>query len=215
LTGGLNGNSLIPTNKPEIFRCLLSHDYFNKDIVFGIQPQFDKIETKTIFGLLFPEFLEKIKEVNISKTDFEKVKTFGDEEIRKSLLKILTENSNLESYVNGSLSYQSKKPNTVSEISDFEFQANIGNTRFEICIPIKSFQEFKTKSFTSVPVDYWKQIIRPFCYFNNCIVIFLTVMKVSVPFQNELELFTEKFNLPFFILQDEELVKLFKFYSII
>lgn len=211
----LKGNSLIPTNKPEIFRCLLGHDYFNKDVEFGIQPKFDKIETKAIFSLLFPDFLEKSNEVKISETDFENVKKFGDKEIREHLLKILKENSNLESYVKSSLSYQSKKPNMVSEISDFEFQANIGDTQFEICIPIKSFQEFKSKSFTSVPVDYWKQIIRPFCYFNNCIVIFLTVMKVSLPFQNELTLFTEKFNLPFFILQDEELVRLFKFYNII
>jgi len=215
LVDELKRNSPIPINKPEIFRCLLGHDYVNKNVEFGIQPKFVKIETKTIFSILFPDFLEKCSELSFSKTDLEKVKKFGDKEIREHLLKILKEKSKLEDYVKSSLSYQSKKPNTVSEISDFEFQINIGNTQFEICIPIKSFQEFKSKNFDSVPVDYWKQIIRPFCYFNNCIVIFLTVMKVSLPFQNELKLFTEKFNLPFFILQDEELVKLFKHYNII
>lgn len=215
LINELKINSPNPTNKPEIFRCILNHDYSKKKIELGIQPKFDKIKPELIFSILFPDFLEQSGKISISEFDVKTVNGFGDTKIRERLLKILREKSKLEYYIKSNLSYQSKKPNTVSEISDFEFQVNIMDTQFEICIPIKSFQELKSKSFDSVPVDYWKQIIRPFCYFNNCIVIFLTVMKVSLPFQNELKLFTEKFNLPFFILQDEELVKLFKFYNII
>ncbi len=209
-------NALTDFNISEICRInILNKKEKFKSINLGLQPIFKKIDINEVYKILFPKFVGKFKEIQISEEDTAKMQKFKDEEIRLKFHTILSESS-LEDYIKANISAQKTKPHTVSEFSDFEFDIRINGDIHKICIPIKSYVEFSNARFKSVPVDYWKQIIRPFLYYpNTAIVIFLTVMKVSLPFQNEMDLFTKNFNAPIIVLQNEDLIKLFKCYNLL
>ena len=52
--------------------------------------------------------------------------------------------------------------------------------------------------------------MRPFAYFDNCVVIFVTAKKCSEPLMNEIKLMKEKFNWSIGVLEYESLAALLK-----
>ncbi len=213
-TNCFDPNIITGFNISEICRInILNKTEDIKNVDLNLQPIFDKINLEDVYKILFPKFVNEFKNIVITDNDIIKMQSFKDEDIRAKFHTILMESS-LEHHIKSTMGAQKTKPHTVSEISDFEFDIKINGDIHRICIPVKSYVEFKNASFKSVPVDFWKQIIRPFLYYpNTAIVIFLTVMKVSLPFHNEMDMFTKNFNTPIILLQAEDLVKLFKCYN--
>lgn len=106
------------------------------------------------------------------------------------------------------ISRESSKYHGVSEIADMELPLQLQPTKTHfLCMPFKSAREISS---SSVSVDYSYQIIRPFAYFENCIVVFVTAKKCSEPLMNEIKQMREKFNWSISVLENESLAALLK-----
>jgi hypothetical protein len=59
-------------------------------------------------------------------------------------------------------------------------------------------------------MPYTHQIFRPFAFFDNCIVVFVTAKKCSQPLMNMVKQMREKLNWPMGIIEHTELAALLK-----
>ena len=79
-------------------------------------------------------------------------------------------------------------------------------------MPFKSGKEIKTNT---VPVDIAYQIIRPFMYFPNCIVVFITAKPCSQHLLNYIKLAIATQGWAIEVIQNGELGRLLKINGII
>ena len=103
---------------------------------------------------------------------------------------------------------EARKPHGVSEIADMEIpiEFEAGKTYY-LCMPFISAREI---SQATVPIDYTHQVFRPFAFFDNCIVVFVTAKKCSQPLMNMVKQMREKFNWPIGIIEYTDLAALLK-----
>lgn len=102
---------------------------------------------------------------------------------------------------------EAEKPHTPAEIADMELPLMIDNELYYLCLPFKSGIEIRTDH---VPVAVSYQIIRPFMYFPNCVVVFITAKPCSQYLLNYIKAARATQGWAIEVIQHEELVKLLK-----
>lgn len=159
------------------------------------------IDPSSILSRFFSGY-DKIKQTKVSSDELEKLYKFDDGQLRQRL------GNSLKDIDPVIISRESTKYHGVSEIADMELPLRLyADKTHYLCMPFKSAREIST---TSVPVQYSYQIMRPFAYFENCVVIFVTAKKCSEPLMNEIKLMKEKFNWSIGVLENESLAALLK-----
>jgi hypothetical protein len=107
------------------------------------------------------------------------------------------------------LSRQLQKPHGALEISDLDLSFTEGDVRKFLCMPFKTGREI-TKS--SVAVEYFYQIIRPFAHFGSqCFVVFVTAKRCSQALETLIQQMS--IQLPSWridIIQEQQLIQLLK-----
>lgn len=161
----------------------------------------DSVNIRQILSRFFNGY-DRISQTKITSSEIEKLYTFDDEQLRH---KVGNSMRGIDPVI---VSRESSKYHGVSEIADMELplQLQPNKTHF-LCMPFKSAREISS---SSVSVDYSYQIIRPFAYFENCIVVFVTAKKCSEPLMNEIKQMKEKFNWSISVLENESLAALLK-----
>jgi len=102
---------------------------------------------------------------------------------------------------------EAEKPHTPAEIADIELPLMIGNELYYLCLAFKSGIEIRTDY---VPVDVSYQIIRPFMYFPNCVVVFITAKPCSQYLLNYIKVARATQGWAIEVIQHKELGKLLK-----
>lgn len=102
---------------------------------------------------------------------------------------------------------EAKKPHGSFEISDMEVIVKIDNRQLRLSIPVKTGLEIKTNK---VPESYLYQIIRPFLYFPNGVVVFITAKPCSQNLHNDLKLARDNQGFAVEVIEYEDLGKLLK-----
>jgi len=125
----------------------------------------------------------------------------NDDNLRKAVAQILRNVNLVEAQ------REAEKPHSPAEIADMEVKISIDNENFLLCLPFKSGVEIRTDT---VPVDIAYQIIRPFMYFPNCIVVFITAKPCSQYLMNYIKLASETQGWSIEVIQDKELGRLLK-----
>jgi len=102
---------------------------------------------------------------------------------------------------------EADKPHGSHEISDMELVVQHGNDVFRLSMPFKSGIEIHG---SSVPVSIAYQVIRPFLYFPNAIVVFMTAKPCSQHLHNYIKLANDVLGLCIEVIENDELAKLLK-----
>ncbi len=125
----------------------------------------------------------------------------NDNKLRNAIAQILRSVNPVEAQ------RESEKPHSPAEVADMEIKVNIDGEHYLLCLPFKSGAEIRTET---VPVDVAYQIIRPFMYFPNCIVVFITAKPCSQYLMNYIKLAGETQGWTIEVIQDKELCRLLK-----
>lgn len=144
----------------------------------------------------------RIPDVDLEPGDIEKLHRLDDESLRKKIATVLNG-------VNPVVAErEARKPHGPHEISDMELVVQHGDSHpRRMSIPLKSGVEIRTPT---VPVNIAYQIIRPFLYFPNSVVIFVTAKPCSQHLQNYIKLANDALGLAIEVIENEELAKLLK-----
>jgi hypothetical protein len=144
----------------------------------------------------------RIPDIDLEPGDIEKLHSFDDESLRKKIATVLNG-------VNPVVAErEAKKPHGPHEISDMELVVQHGDgSPYRMSIPLKSGVEIQKPT---VPVNVAYQIIRPFLYFPNGVVIFVTAKPCSQHLHNYIKLANDALGLAIEVIEDEELAKLLK-----
>jgi len=181
-----------------------------KNISIGVQPYIDKVNMNDVVNLFFPR-INEIQNISINEHDLSLLYSYYDDQIRQMLLQIILINPNLDSNTKRIAEIESKKSHSGYEISDMDIPINIGGKTHYVCFPIKSGQEIRTNT---VPISYLYQLTRPYLQYHSGSCIFMTAKPCSQPFRNQINLLTQR-NFPIYLLESENLCKLFKLYNLI
>ena len=102
---------------------------------------------------------------------------------------------------------EANKPHGSHEISDMELVVRHNGDAYRLSIPLKSGLEIRG---LSVPVSIAYQVIRPFLYFPNGIVVFVTAKPCSQHLHNYIKLAADVLGLCIEVIENDELAKLLK-----
>jgi hypothetical protein len=173
-------------------------EVFTLDLNYSASNSLDIDEVMTTYFSAY----RAISSCSVSQADLDTLFALDDNELRIRLGKSLI---NLDRVV---IEREARKPHGVSEIADMEIPLSLksGKTHY-LCMPFKSALEVRKEA---VSVDYSYQIIRPFTFFDNCVVVFVTAKKCSQPLMNSIKQMREKFNWQIGVLQHSELAALLK-----
>ena len=180
-----------------------------RDQVLRMMAAMDKEEKRIDTTVFLSETFRGYSE--ITNTDFgekERDTLWGmdDQDLRSAIAKILCGVNPVEAQ------REATKPHSPAEIADMEVRVQIQNERYLLCMPFKSGKEIKTNT---VPVDIAYQIIRPFMYFPNCIVVFITAKPCSQHLLNYIKLAIATQGWAIEVIQNGELGRLLKINGII
>jgi hypothetical protein len=143
----------------------------------------------------------QIPDVDLEQDEIEQLYSLGDGDLRKALAGILNG-------VNPVVAQrEADKPHGSHEISDMELVVQHDGDAYRMSIPLKSGMEIRTRT---VPVSIAYQIIRPFLYFPDSIVIFVTAKPCSQHLHNYIKLANDVLGLCIEVIENEELAKLLK-----
>lgn len=146
-----------------------------------------------------------IPQVDIGPDDLGRLYELNDQDLR---IRVGNSMINVDPVV---VQNEASKPHGAVEIADMEIPVQLHrNTTHYLCMPFKSAHEIRRKS---VPVDYFYQIVRPFAFFDNCIVVFISAKKCSQPLLNLIKQIREKHNWPIGIIENTQLAALLKLNS--
>lgn len=175
---------------------------FNDQIILDLDyPASNLIDLDEVMLTYFSAY-RAIPDFTVAELDLDKLSKLNDDELRIRVGKSMI---NIDRVV---VEREARKPHGVSEIADMEIPVKLqsGKTHY-LCMPFKSALEIRQ---AKVPVDYSYQILRPFTFFDNCIVVFISAKKCSQPLMNIIKQMREKFNWPIGVLQHSELAALLK-----
>lgn len=143
-----------------------------------------------------------IPQVDISPDDLNKLYELNDQDLRARVGNSLI---NVDSVV---VQNETSKPHGSAEITDMEIPIRVRpNTTHYLCMPFKSAREITQQS---VPVDYFYQVVRPFAFFDNCVVVFISARRCSQPLLNLVKQMREKYNWPIGVIENKQLAALLK-----
>ena len=143
-----------------------------------------------------------ITQVTIDQSDLDRLYKFNDQELRTRVGNTLI---NVDPVV---VQNEATKPHGSAEIADMEIPIRLRpNVTHYLCMPFKSALEITKQS---VPVNYFYQIARPFAFFDNCIVVFISAKKCSQPLLNLIKQMREKRNWPIGVIENTQLTALLK-----
>jgi len=164
-----------------------------------------RFESNVNLEVFFPSYFSAyraIPQVDISPGDLDRLYEFSDQDLR---IRVGNSMINVDPVV---VQNEASKPHGSAEIADMEIPIRLHpNTTHYLCMPFKSAREIRKQS---VPVDYFYQIVRPFAFFDNCIVIFISAKKCSQPLLNLIKQIREKHNWPIGVIENTQLAALFK-----
>jgi len=144
----------------------------------------------------------EIPNIDIGTSELTKLYEFDDQELRNRVGNSLI---NINPVI---INRETSKPHSSAEITDIEIPIQWTNNKIQyLCIPFKSAREITKKS---VPVKYFYQIARPFAFFNDPIVVFITAKKCSQPLQNLIKQMCDKYNWSISVIENKELASLLK-----
>lgn len=180
---------------------LRQHDYHSTlHLDIGYKSD-DQIDLDTLMPKYFNHY-QDIPQTQVGQEDINRLFTFDDGELRKRFGNSII---NVDQVV---VKREALKPHGVSEIADMELPLRLYPYRTHfLCIPFKSAAEIRTDT---VPISYAYQITRPFSYFDNCVVVFVTAKRCSQPLLNDIKQVREKHNWPIAVIQHNELAALLK-----
>ena len=171
-----------------------ANNLLNKKVI-EVVPKLDHFLQETFNGYI------EIVEQEINKKDIHRLLNYNDEELRSRLVSMLKG-------VNPIIARrESEKPHGPFEISDMEVVVIFNDEERRLCTPVKSGREITSKT---VPEYILYQIIRPFLYFPNGIVVFITAKPCSQNLHNDLKLARDNVGFAVEVIQHEELCKLLK-----
>jgi hypothetical protein len=161
----------------------------------------DQIDLDTFMPMYFSHY-QDIPKTQVEQEDMNRLFSFDDPELRKRFGNSIT---NIDQVV---VHREARKPHGVAEIADMELPIRLNpNRTYYLCIPFKSAAEIRTDT---VPISYAYQITRPFSFFDNCVVVFVTAKRCSQPLLNDIKQVREKHNWPIAVIEHNELAALLK-----
>jgi hypothetical protein len=178
---------------------LMARDQVLK-IMAVMESKDQQIDTAHFMQEVFQGY-KAIPTIDLSGEELGGLYTMNDGNLRQAISKILVGVNPVEAR------REAEKPHSPAEIADMELKVRVGQNRYLLCMPFKSGLEVKTET---VPVDIAYQIIRPFMYFPNCVVVFVTAKPCSQYLLNYLKLATETQGWAIEVIQGKELGKLLK-----
>lgn len=144
---------------------------------------------------------DKIPETDLDQSEIDRLNELNDEELRKAIASILNG-------VNPVVALrEAKKPHGPHEISDMELLVRHENELNRLSMPIKSGREIQSNT---VPVSIAYQIIRPFLYFPDGVVVFITAKPCSQHLHNYIKAANDILGFSIEVIEHEELGKLLK-----
>lgn len=183
---------------------LASYAQINGNEPFQLDIRYRSSDTVSI-DELFPKYFNgylAIPSLEMSVNELNKLYSYDDNELR---LRVANSMINVDPVM---VQREARKNHGVSEIADMEIPINISKERTHyLCMPFKSAREISS---SSVPISYMYQIVRPFTFFDHCIVVFVTAKRCSMPLMNEVKLIRERFNWPVGVIEHRDLAALLK-----
>ncbi len=160
-------------------------------------------------GINLEEFMPKyfsaylaIPQAPVDSNDLSKLFALDDQELRRRVANIMI---NVDPVV---VRNEATKPHGSVEIADMEIPIELGSDgTYYLCMPFKSAREIRH---STVPVNYFYQIARPFAFFDKCIVVFITAKKCSQQLWNLIKQMREKYNWPIGVIEHKQLAALLK-----
>lgn len=154
------------------------------------------------------EFLEQtflhyrdIPSISYTEDDSKLLYKMSDADLRLAIARILQNVNPVEAL------REAKKPHSPAEISDMEVKVTFNGKKVLLCLPFKSGKKIKSPT---VPVDIAYQIIRPFMYLPNCVVILITAKPCSQHLMNYIKIASQTQGWLIEVIQDQELICLLK-----
>lgn len=175
-----------------------------RDQVLRMMAAMDVKAKRVDIGRFLEETFHGYKDILNTSLDEEErsiLQAMNDSDLRKAIAQILRGVNSIEAQ------REAEKPHSPAEVADMEIKVHIDGERYLLCLPFKSSVEIRSET---VPVDIAYQIIRPFMYFPNCIVVFITAKPCSQYLMNYIKLASETQGWSIEVIQDKELGKLLK-----
>lgn len=165
-----------------------------------INIQLEKIDISKYLPVYF-KGLNNIANVSITEAELTLLYSYDDNTLRRKVAACLNQISSNE------IEREMKKPHGVFEISDMELKIKINGNLVYLCMPFKTGKEIKS---STVSVDVFYQLLRPFFHFSNCAVVFITAKSCSQNLLNEIKRANDKYFFAIEIIENEQLAKLLK-----
>ena len=184
----------------------------NENNPIGILPVCRRhIDVEFIFNSLWGNVSE-IKREKINSDDIEKILNYRDEDIKDRLYDFLIHHPLVTTHSKLSLEDERNKAHGGGEISDFNFEIELGNEKYWIAIPIKSGRESRSSSSEKMKQDYFYQMVRPILEFqNNRVAVFPIILTKKTLNTNEfLSLVRAHLNLPILSINTETCAQILK-----
>lgn len=125
---------------------------------------------------------EELKTIELTQDEIEKIRGYGDKEIREQLHSYFVGHPLVPSYEKQRLSEEREKSNAPGEISDFNVRIEIkGMGSILVCMPIKSGREMKNAGPDKITERYVYQMLRPLALVpKDSVVISIIIAKETV-----------------------------------
>ncbi len=153
---------------------------------------------------LFPKHYDSL-EGTITKSDMDRLGSYKDQDIRDKLARILLQSDIVPAAEKTRIDDLSTRPHSGYEISDFEIEVQLEDSRYRVDFVIKSAAEKKNKLNEA---DLWYQISRPLDRGSDLVVL-ISYADLTIPLKNTFRRHGGKAR----YIVGKELALLFKNYS--
>jgi hypothetical protein len=172
----------------------------------GILPFYENVDVDEVFRRTWNIDRQSLNQTSITPEDYEIVQQMSDEQIQDTLVKLFEGNSYVTEISRATLRAERNKAHTGIEISDFDIEVKMKDSRrfansertVQVCLPIKSAQEAGSASVEKLSETNIHQIIRPFDRFGikTTVVFPILITGWSVNANEYLKTWRSNLNLP-------------------